>query len=370
MSHLKVRERADRPGTFQITGTVPGYDRLRQTAKSTTKKLANEEAAILEARMLREAFHGKPNGRADRWFAEIAEAYLNFEDRHPAQEARVVAVSKALGDIKASAVTQDVVDGLRATMFKRTSKPARNSIKAFIVMPISVVLNFGWRRGWCNKVGFELPKESAEEKESKRPKVLLPVEAWALVDAAVPHLQPILMTMFGIGSRVAETLNIDWKNVDLMAGRVSYIQKGGRWRHGVLLPPAVVTALANLPGPREGKVFLNTRGRGTRGRHAYKPRLTGGQIRSGFIGALKRAGLSGRDITPHDCRHSYASWHMAIWKNPLKLKVDGGWDSTATLEIYMHLIPEGHEAEILKFWGYRVDDTKLAPSIREILLSA
>ena len=380
MSHLVVTERKDRPGSFQITGTVPGYDRLRRTAKANTgdgftraqaRRLAIEEASALETNMLREAFHGPgPDGRADRLFAEIAKAYLGFQERHPAQKTRVLAVVKALGDVRASAVTQEVIDELKRSMLQ-TRTPARSTIKTFIVMPINCVLNFGWRRGWCAKaLPFELPKLSTEEKARSRPKIMLPDEAQRLVEAATGHLQAPLITMFGLGSRVTETLNLEWDNVDLVGGKVSYIQKGGRWRHGVVLPPAVVAALAALPGPRTGKVFLNTRGRGQRGNHAYLPRIYGGQIKSAFDTALARAGLGDRGLTPHCCRHSYASWHMAIWKNPLKLKFDGGWDDTKTLEIYMHLMPEGHEAAILGFWGYRNSDTRLTPSIQKLLISA
>jgi integrase len=97
--------------------------------------------------------------------------------------------------------------------------------------------------------------------------------------------------------------------------------------------------------------------------------MAGGQIKNGFAGALRRAGLSDA-LTPHACRHSYASWHMAVWKNPLKLKFDGGWDSVGTLEIYMHLVPEGCEAEILRFWGYANSDTRLTPALQGLLLSA
>jgi integrase len=130
----------------------------------------------------------------------------------------------------------------------------------------------------------------------------------------------------------------------------------------------VVAALAGLPGPRTGKVFRFPRG--TRQVEYRTAQMYGGQIFTAFGRALEAADLGDRDLTPHACRHSYASWHMAVWKNPLKLKEDGGWDSLATLEIYMHLVPEGHEAAILKFWGYRAADTRLAPSIRELLLSA
>jgi integrase len=380
MSHLIVTERKDRPGTYQIAGTVPGYARLRQNAKAQAgnglskggaKKLAVAEAALLEADMLKRAVYGDgPDSGADRFFAAIAEEYLAFETRHPAQVMRVNAVVEALGNVHASAVTQEVVDGLKKTMLQ-TRTPARSTIKTFIVMPISCVLNFGWRRGWCAKaLPFELPKLSTEEKARSRPKIMLPDEAQRLVEAATGHLKPVLITMFGLGSRVTETLNLEWDNVDLVGGKVSYIQKGGRWRHGVVLPPAVIATMAGLPGPRTGKVFLNTRGRGQRGNHAYLPRIYGGQIKSAFDTALLRAGLDGHGLTPHCCRHSYASWHMAIWKNPLKLKFDGGWEDTKTLEIYMHLMPEGHEGEILNFWGYRNSDTRLTPALQGLLLSA
>lgn len=378
MSHLIVTERKDRPGSFQIAGTVPGYRRLRRNAKAQAgtglskgqaRKLAVAEAALLEADMLKQAVYGAdPNGGRDRLFADIAKEYLAFETRHPAQIARVDAVIEALGrDARASSVTQEKVDELKRTMLK-TANPARNTIKTTIIMPISAVLKFGALREWCAPRSFQLRKETPEEKAAHRPKIILPFEAVRLVEAAAPHLRPVLMTMFGLGSRVSETLAIEWPNVDLQASRVSYIQKGGRWRHGVVLPPAVVAALAGLPGPRTGKVFRFPRG--TRQVEYRTAQMYGGQIFTAFGRALEAADLGDRDLTPHACRHSYASWHMAVWKNPLKLKEDGGWDSLATLEIYMHLVPEGHEAAILKFWGYRAADTRLAPSIRELLLSA
>lgn len=318
--------------------------------------------------MLRTTVYGPGPGDSgsDRYFAAIAEAYLEFEQRHPAQIARVNAVVEALGNVRASEVTQERVDGLKKIMLK-SKNPARNTIRTMIIMPISAVLKFGARREWCHARSFELRKETPEEKAAHRPKIILPHEAWNLVGAAAAHLRPPIITMFGIGSRVSETLAIEWKNVDLQAGRVSYIQKGGRWRTGVLMPPAVVSALANLPGPREGKVFRYPQG--YRRLEYRTAQMYGGQIFTGFNSALEGAGLN-PELTPHACRHSYASWHMAIWKNPLKLKQDGGWDSIGTLETYMHLVPEGHEAAILRFWGYTVGDTRLAPDLRDILLSA
>jgi integrase len=63
---------------------------------------------------------------------------------------------------------------------------------------------------------------------------------------------------------------------------------------------------------------------------------------------MKRAKLSG--ITPHDLRHSWASWHYALHRDLLALKIEGGWSSVALVERYAHLMPTGLEAEIRAFW--------------------
>src|SRR5215469_8179438 len=99
---LKVTRRKD-TGNLQINGTVAGQ-RIRQAAQGQSIALAREEATALEARLLREQFHGRPKGRADRPFAEIAEAYLNFQERHPAQVERIENIVFAMGNVMASEV--------------------------------------------------------------------------------------------------------------------------------------------------------------------------------------------------------------------------------------------------------------------------
>ena len=56
------------------------------------------------------------------------------------------------------------------------------------------------------------------------------------------------------------------------------------------------------------------------------------------------------DLTQHDLRHTWASWHYALYRDPLKLKLEGGWASLDQVERYVHLMPAGHEAAIEAFW--------------------
>lgn len=74
----------------------------------------------------------------------------------------------------------------------------------------------------------------------------------------------------------------------------------------------------------------------------------GGQTKTAWKGALRRADLN-PDLTPHDLRHTWASWHYALHKDPLKLKQDGAWSSLDLVERYAHLMPGGYEDQIREF---------------------
>jgi integrase len=98
---------------------------------------------------------------------------------------------------------------------------------------------------------------------------------------------------------------------------------------------------------RRGEVFRH------RGGRAYEDhgRAYGGQIKTAWRGALRRAGLA-PELTPHDLRHTWASWHYALHRDLLALKIEGGWSSVALVERYAHLLPAGQEAAIREFFGW------------------
>jgi integrase len=107
-----------------------------------------------------------------------------------------------------------------------------------------------------------------------------------------------------------------------------------------------VAALANLPH-REGPVFISDKRRP----YADRGGTYGGQIKKGFKGALRRAGLD-PELSPHDLRHTWASWHYAVHRDVLRLKIEGGWSSVLLVERYAHLLPAGHQAAIQRFFGH------------------
>ena len=299
---LKVTRRKD-TGALTITGRVHYPDgstrRIRARAQSDERRLAEEEAAALEARLLRDSWHGERRGH--RAFAEAVVSYLNAAPRAEGERRRLNRVLRALGDVPLGAVDQEAVDRARDKMLGPDPSPA--TIRRGVIAPIRAVLRHAHRRRWCDAPSFEIPKQP-----QGRTLYLLPDEAERLIAAAAPHLQPLLILLVGTGARLSEALELDWRAVDLAGGRVTFWRtKGGRPRIAAL-PPRVVAALAALPW-REGAVFrweTKRKQRGTAKRalpYADRGRQGGGQISSAWKGAIARAGLSA-ELTPHDLRHT------------------------------------------------------------------
>ncbi len=117
-------------------------------------------------------------------------------------------------------------------------------------------------------------------------------------------LRPLVTFLLLTGARISEAVYLDWRNVDLSRGHVQFVKTKNGEPRGVPLHPRVVTELANLPYDREGFVFRYPSGRGK-----WSPYSDGGGMRTAWANMLKRAGIT--NFTPHDCRHTWATWGTA-----------------------------------------------------------
>lgn len=348
-SGLRIERRPD-TGAITIVGTVAG-ERVRKRASSDNPRLAQEEAAALETELLRAEWHGPRRGT--RPFAEAVTSYLDTLPRSNSTKARLNRILVAAGDVKLKDVNQQLVNRIARRMLVPDASPA--TLKRGVITPLRAILNHAYKQGWCDPPLFEVPKE-----REGRTNYLLPHEASALLAAAGPSMRLLIELVLGCGPRMSEALELDWRDVDLQGARAMFWRtKGGKPRRAVL-PPGLVATLANLDY-REGPVIRRPDGRP----YADRERQGGGQMKTAWAATKRRAGVSA-ELTQHDLRHTWASWHYAVHKDPLMLKLEGGWASLDQVERYVHLLPEGLETAIEALWyGAAAAVAEISASDRE-----
>jgi integrase len=190
--------------------------------------------------------------------------------------------------------------------------------------------------------GMPLKMRRPKEPEG-RVRWLSPEEAQTLLDCCAPHLRPIVAFLLATGARIGEALYLDWRCVDLERAHVTFPKtKNGKPR-GVYLKPEIVAMLANMPH-RKGEVFRRRDGKPyTRQDPDDEMNRSGARrIKTGFDGACRRAGIE--DFHPHDCRHTWATWHYEKNRDLIGLMHDGGWQSLRMVQRYAHVNLEHRRA--------------------------
>ena len=349
-------------GIWYIRGTFQGVP-VRRSAETKDKATAEAVRALVEKEILAAKFDPESAKRQrDRVsFSAGADDYLKRGANAPHSDRTggfVRRLKDHFGALPIDAIGQEELDDAVSAIVGDEAAPA-TKIRA-VIGPAVAILRHNAKRGKCAPPDFELPKVG----KSTTP-FLTPREALALIGSAAEHLKPLLVFLFGTGARLGEALYLDWKTVDLVAGRARFLTKNGDERIAAL-PPAVVVALANMPH-REGAVFRRDDGL------PYEPAKGeyGGQIKTGWKAACRRAGLMEAAVSPdgamipdddgaplqiprfspHACRHSWATWFHAASRNLLLLKDEGGWKSDAMVTRYAKLMNAAHEPDIALVWG-------------------
>jgi integrase len=126
---------------------------------------------------------------------------------------------------------------------------------------------------------------------------------------------------------------------------------------GVPLPARAVAELANLPWDRNRAVFRRPAGKIRKSGRVWLPYESregegGGQVKTAWAGMLKRARVS--DFTPHDCRHTWATWHYRANRDISALMALGGWKTPAMVFRYTHINTSHLAPSQAAIWGQRL----------------
>lgn len=329
-----------RKGTqaLYIRGTVKGVS-IFETAGTSDPRRAEEYRALREAQIYTAAIHHKSERVT---FAAAALSYLETGAHGAGTILRVQRLAKHWGpSLGCDEITQATLDDAGREVCRRGSLPATRHRE--VVTPTSAVLHFAARRGWCPVPLFEVAKAGG-----RRTDWITPADAEKLIEGAPDYFRGLLTFLFCTGARVNEALTLDWATVDLDHARATLRDtKSGHDRIVDLVPRAV--ALLRPLAQRDGRVFLNRAGKPYRDTNDSATTPYGGQLAKVFATTLHASGV-GRHLTPHIIRHTWATWHYCHYRDPYRLRDDGGWRSASMVERYAKLAPEGLKSEIADFW--------------------
>ncbi|WP_315734216.1 site-specific integrase [Bradyrhizobium sp. SZCCHNR1093] len=333
---LKLERRTDSP-VWYLRGTLRGV-RVRESTGTDDRKAAEEIKAKREWEILQGSVYGIKAGGT--FLAGVAAYLENGGERRFLQP-----LIDHYGATPLAKIDQASADDAARKIYPGL---APSTLNRQLYTPLAAVMNKAAEHGLCSPVKFKRPKLP-----KGRVRWITHGEAHSLIEACADHLKPLVAFLFYTGARIGEALWLDWRNVDLQRGQVQFLDtKNGRDR-GVPLHPDLVAILANL-SHRHGCVFRKP-GRwivpeGSNGREKiqllgepYRPLdpdddrdvSAGDRIKKGFKAACDRAKIS--DFHPHDCRHTWATWHYQENRDLNMLMHLGGWSSLSMVLRYAHV---------------------------------
>lgn len=318
---LKLSTYKDSPN-WRCRGTVRGISFDRSTG--TANRDAAEQIRIKwEAEILDRSIHGA------RATATFAGAFVSYA-RAGGERRYCRPLVEHFGETPLAHIDQAAIDAAAAALKPNAGPATRNRQ---IYTPMAAILHHAAKRGWTDYRRVERPKQPPG-----RVRWLDPDEAERLIEACAQHLRPLVIFLLGTGARLSEALYLDWRNVNLAARRVRFMETKNGEPRGVPLNERVFVELANLDH-RDGAVFRRPDGAPYARRHDC-----GGPVKTAFKGACRRAGIE--NFTPHDCRHTWASWFYAATRDLGALMELGGWKSETMVLRYVHLNPDHLAAAI------------------------
>lgn len=357
-----------RPGTamLYVRGTVRGQ-RVHESTETADPERAEAYRARRENELWDRAVHG---AKAVVRFETAVRSYL---EENPPSEKTKGYVDRLLNHFrgwKLGEIDQEALLGAYKALLSPTVTGATKLRQ--VLTPLRAILEHAATLSWCPRPIFKKPAVA-----QTRSHYLRPEQATRLVQCAAPHLRPLLIFLLCTGCRLGEALNLQWSDVDLRGARVVVWQKQGTAGHEnaerhIDVPPRALAALASLPH-RDGHVFRPPV-RAVKGKLVQPERYregneTGGHIKSAWATACRKAGLPGTwrewtpkggtkpmrafvpEITPHDLRHTWATWHNCVHKDLRRLMEDGCWSNYKTVTRYAKKMPDTYRDEIIAWWN-------------------
>jgi integrase len=311
---LRLRKRGE---IWHYTGTVAGR-RLRGSTKTSQKPEAEKIANEVESRELQ----GRRDPGSVLTFAQAAIEYRKAGKAPKYLEL----VEDHWKDTPVKEITKGAMKRAAITLLPNGGGAYRNRA---VIVPTMAVINHCADLDMCSPIRA---RRFPEPKRTKEPATWEWVQAFMAHSS--PHLGALCCFMFLTGARISEAIGVTWRDVDLGAARVRITmgKLGGEDRIAHM-PPELVAAIANLPSNREPDAQLF-------------PYAAYDSVRQPWNNVILRAKI--KMLTPHSCRHGFATGLMHKKVDPITVAKRGGWKSPAQLfKTYGHAMDDETVANVL-----------------------
>ena len=295
---------------WHYAGTVAGR-RLRGSTKTSLKDQAEHIVNKIERRTLQ-------GDRAPGEVLTFAQAAIEYRKVH-GEPRYLVMVEDYWKDTLVKDITRGALKRAATSLLPNAKGAYRNRA---VIVPTSAVINFAASLELCPPFRAERFPETKAVREPA---------TWAWVQAfmgqASPHLGALAAFMFLTGARISEALDVEWRHVDFGAARVRIkMGKLGGQERMAHMPPELVAALANIPSNRDDDAKL----------FGY---ASGQSCKDPWHVAIKRAGI--KRLTPHSCRHGFATTLLHAGIDPITVAKRGGWkDPQQLFRTYGHAMDD------------------------------
>jgi integrase len=224
-------------------------------------------------------------------------------------------------------LVKDITEGTIQVMAKELYPDwSGASLNRAVIVPTQAVINHAAKLRMCSPIKVARYKEETKVKE---PVTLEWIEEFRREASA--HLGAMVLFMYLTGARPSEALAVRWDDLDLTAQTVRIRESKVSKERISHLPMPLVVALANLPRIEGRGVFVYQRVP-----HAY----------NAWDGVIGRAGI--KPLTPHSCRHGFATGLLRRGVDVVTVAWLGGWASPAqVLKTYGHATKNPKLTELL-----------------------
>lgn len=308
--------------TWWIDVTAPNGERIRRTAGTSSKALAQEFHDKLKAELWRIAKLGeKPrrtwNESVVRWLKEAShKATIGSDKMH------LRWLDRFLGGKHLDQISRGTVDHITdARLAEGVSNATVNRTLEVLRAILRKCVN-EWE--WLDRA----PQIRMLKEPTRRIRFLMRAEAQRLLAVLPEHLADMVAFTLATGLRRSNVTGLQWSQVDLVR-RLAWIhpdQAKARKAIAVPLNAEAVLILRRWIGKHQTHVF------------SFRGKPITQVSTKAWYAALDRAGIE--NFRWHDLRHTWASWHVQQGTPLYALQELGGWESPEMVRRYAHLAAE------------------------------